>query len=866
MTVSGYQREFVRLSKYAREWVLTEAEMCKCFKEGLNEDIKLLIGILKIREFTVLAGRAHKAEELNKEKKQAEREARVLRERTMRYSARERCSQRSNPRSSSPSVTSVGSVGNSKPKCKHCNKFPHEECQSRSGACFGCGSLDHFLRDCPESVEQEIEPAPKPSNPIARGKPPRHPGNVSGSREDASTLDIITGIFSLLDTDITALIDPGSTHSYICTNLVTVKNLPIEFTKFVVKVSNPPSQYVMMDKVCKNCPLMIKGYCFSTDLMLLPFDEFDLILGMDWLTRYDAVVNCKQKYIVLKSQKYVRKGYDAFLAYVLDTNVPESKIQSVPVVCEFPDVFPEELPGLPPEREVKFSIDLVLRTTPISIAPYKMAPTELKEWKQKDVSLRLCIDYRKLNKVTIKNKYPLPRIDDLFDQLKCATVFSKIDLYSSYYQLRVKEFDVPKTTFRTRYGHYELFVIPLDLTSAPAVFMDLMNRIFSPYLDRSVVVFTDDIFVYSRDENEDAEHLEICRWLELLKDFDLVIDYHLRKANVVVDALIRKSLYDLREMNTRLSLSDDSSILAKLKARPMFYSKFLKPRKLIASCRQDAYKVNRLQTQNFISELMVVCYSEAEYQVKAEHQLPSGLLQPVTIPEWKWERITMDSVSGLPLSSKKKDAIWIVGLHRVPVSIISDRDPRFTYRFWSKLQEALGTQLHFSTAFHPQTDGQSEWVIQILEDMLRCCVLEFKVSPWKKVLRFGRKGKLSPRFIGPYEITERIGPVAYRLALPPELDRIHNVFHVSMLRLYRSDPSHLFSPIEVEIQPDMTYGEESIKILVRETKELRNKKVALVKVLWQRHSIEEDTWESEETMRKQYPNLFTRKIFQDENP
>ena len=140
------------------------------------------------------------------------------------------------------------------------------------------------------------------------------------------------------------------------------------------------------------------------------------------------------------------------------------------------------------------------------------------------------------------------------------------------------------------------------------------------------------------------------------------------------------------------------------------------------------------------------------------------------------------------------------------------------------------------------------------------------MSPWKKVLLFGRKGKLSPRFIWPYEIIERIGLVAYRLVLPPELDRIHNVFHVSMLRRYRSDLSHVISPIEVEIQPDMTYSEEPVKILTRETKELRNKKINLVKVLWQKHGIEEATWEPEEAMRKQYPNLFTGKIFEDENP
>ena len=140
-----------------------------------------------------------------------------------------------------------------------------------------------------------------------------------------------------------------------------------------------------------------------------------------------------------------------------------------------------------------------------------------------------------------------------------------------------------------------------------------------------------------------------------------------------------------------------------------------------------------------------------------------------------------------------------------------------------------------------------------------------KVSPWKKVLRFGRKGKLSPRFIGPYEISERVGPVAYRLILPPELEKIHDVFHVSMLRRYRSDPSHLISPSEVEIQADMSYEEEPMRILAREVKELRNKRVPLVKVLWLKHGIEEATWETESSMKERYPNLFTGKIFGDEN-
>ena len=207
-----------------------------------------------------------------------------------------------------------------------------------------------------------------------------------------------------------------------------------------------------------------------------------------------------------------------------------------PVVEEFLDVFPEDLPGLPPDRVLEFSIDVIPGTAPISKAPYRMAPVELAElkkqlqeysdkgfirpsvspWgapvllvKKKDGSRRMCIDYRELNKVTIKNKYPLPRIDDLFDQLCGAKVFSKLDLRSGYHQLKVKKEDIPKTAFRTRYGHYEFLVMPFGVTNAPAIFMDLMNRVFSSFLDKFVVIFIDDILIYSKDEEEHAEHLRI---------------------------------------------------------------------------------------------------------------------------------------------------------------------------------------------------------------------------------------------------------------------------------------------------------------------------------------------------------------------
>ncbi|GJZ38565.1 putative reverse transcriptase domain-containing protein [Tanacetum coccineum] len=226
----------------------------------------------------------------------------------------------------------------------------------------------------------------------------------------------------------------------------------------------------------------------------------------------------------------------------MEKKADEKRLEDIPVVKEFPDVFPEDLPGLPPVRQVEFQIDLIPGAAPVARTPYRLAPSEMQElsnqlqeltdrgfirpstspWgapvlfvKKKDGSFRMCIDYRELNKLTIKNRYPLPRIDDLFDQLQGSSVYSKIDLRSGYHQLRVREEDIPKTAFRTRYRHYEFQVMSFGLTNAPVVFMDLMNRVCKPYLDKFVIVFIDDILIYSRNKEEHANHLRII--LELLR-------------------------------------------------------------------------------------------------------------------------------------------------------------------------------------------------------------------------------------------------------------------------------------------------------------------------------------------------------------
>ncbi|GJV32972.1 putative reverse transcriptase domain-containing protein [Tanacetum coccineum] len=302
--------------------------------------------------------------------------------------------------------------------------------------------------------------------------------------------------------------------------------------------------------------------------------SFDVIIGMDWLAKYHVVIVCDEKLIRIpfgdeilifhgdgnnsghesrlnimsctKTQKYLLKGCPIVLAHVTMKKVKdkskEKRLEEVPIVQDFPEVFPEDLPGIPPTRQVEFQIDLILGAAPVAQAPYRLAPSEMKElsdqlkelsdkgfikpssspWgapvlfvKKKDGSFRMCIDYQELNKLKVRNRYPLPRIDDLFDQLQGSSIYSKIDLRSGYHQLRVHEEDILKTAFRTRYGHYEFQVMSFGLTNAPAVFMDLMNQVCKPYLDKFVIVFIDDILIYSKNKQEHAEHLKLI--LELLK-------------------------------------------------------------------------------------------------------------------------------------------------------------------------------------------------------------------------------------------------------------------------------------------------------------------------------------------------------------
>jgi hypothetical protein len=541
------------------------------------------------------------------------------------------------------------------------------------------------------------------------------------------------------------------------------------------------------------------------------------------------------------------------------------------------------------------------------------------------------------------------------------------------------------------------------------------------------------------------------RWLELIKDYDLEVHYHPGKANVVADALSRRSYseprttpitdeltVEFKQLNLGIVLNAmeieitptleqeirkgqledeklkeiaDNVVIGKSPGFRLdedgtlwFGKRICVPEikairdAILREAHESAYSIHPGSTKMYqdlkekywwvgmkkeVAEYVAIC--DICQRVKAEHQRPAGLLQPMKIPEWKWEEVGMDFIVGLPHTKSGYDSIWvivdrltkvahflpvkttyrgptlaelymerIVCLHGVPKKIVSDRGTQFTSHFWEQVHTSLGTKLNFSTAYHPQTDGQTERINQILEDMLRACALQYgtswdkslpyaefsynnsyqqslkmapfealygrkcrtplfwnqtgetqvfgpdvlrdaeehvrkirenlrvaqsrqksyadnrrrdlafevgdyvylKVSPMRSVKRFNMKGKLAPRYVGPFRVLNRRGEVAYQLELPESLSGVHDVFHVSQLKKCLRVPEEQIPLEELKVGEDLTYEEFPVQILETSQRVTRSRVIKMCKVQWSRYSKEEATWEREEDLRKDYPQLF----------
>ncbi|GJZ86609.1 putative reverse transcriptase domain-containing protein [Tanacetum coccineum] len=857
------------------------------------------------------------------------------------------------------------------------------------GACYECGSTDHLKPACPRLNRAQGPGGNRPNQVVAnnggqgrgnQGNQARGRAFMLGAEEARQDPNIVTGTFTLNNHFATTLFDSGADYSFVSTTFIPLLGIK-------------PSE-----------------------------------LGMDWLSNHKAEIICHENVVRIPL-------LDGKVLRVLGERPKEKAVLLMSAKASDKK-----------QEEIIVEIELIPGAVPIAKSPYRLASSELEEllgqlkelqdkgfirpslspWGapvlfviKKDGSFRMCIDYRELNKLTVKNRYPLPRIDDLFDQLQGSQFFSKIDLRSGYHQLRVPENDIPKTTFRTRNGHFEFTVIPFGLTNAPAVFMDLMNRVCRPYLDKFVIVFINDILIYSKTQEEHVNHLrlvlellrkeklyakfskcefwlrevhfighvingngihvdpskieavknwkaprtpsEVCsflglagyyreeqelafqtlkyklcnapvlalsdgpkdfmthylygkksviytdhkslqhifsqkelnmrqrRWIELFSDYDCEIRYHPGKANVVADALSRKERVKpkiVRVMNMTLQSSIKDRILAAQKEVVDESAGLQKGLDEMIEQRSDGtlYSLDRIWVP-LKGDMRTLIMDEAHkskyyvhlgankmyydlrdrywwpsmkkdivmyvskcltcLKVKAEHQRPSGLLQQLEIPEWKWEIIAMDF-------DYKMDRLArlffneIVSRHGVPISIISDRDSRFTSRFWQSMQEALGARLDMSTAYHPQTDGQSErasWTSG--EVRIKCR------SPitWAEV---GEGQLIGPELV--QETTKKISQIKDRLKVARDRQKSYADKRRKPLEFSVGDY------VLLKVSPwkgVLNFVEELAQILEKEFKKLKHSRIAIVKVRWNSKCGPEFTREREDQMKLKYPHLFS---------
>ncbi|XP_075485331.1 uncharacterized protein LOC142525043 [Primulina tabacum] len=637
------------------------------------------------------------------------------------------------------------------------------------------------------------------------------------------------------------LFDTGASHSFVSHAFVVSHDLRTTSMNSNLSVVTPMGKMIITDNVVFNAVLFHDKNVIYLNLIVLPMHDFDCIVGMDVLTANRVTVDCYRGIVrfrpsfapkwnfygrgsqakiplvsAIEMNRLLDSGHEGFMVFVVDLSQDERRIYDIPVVREFPDVFPEEIPGFSPEREVEFSIELMPGTEPISRAPYRLTPVELKELKEKlqDLSSKVLIIPNGSGGFVVCTDASNRGLGCVLMQHGRVVAYGSRQLKPHESKYHVHDLELAAIVFALKiWRHYlfgEQFVIYSDHKSLKYMF------------------------------SQSDLNMKQRRWMDLLKDYDCEIQYHPGKVNVIADALSRKvvdvnlssihvsklredictSGLDFQIQGNTICVSQiyvEPELIQILKSAQKTNDRVLKSYELVSQGHQSGSSIHSDDSLRLNGRL----------QVKAERMRPGGLLHSLEVPQWNWEHVAMDFVTHLPRTSRHFDAIWVIvdRLSKSAHFILRCRSPLC----WDEFGEKQLTGPEVVHEMHDKVQG---------------------------VVRFGMRGKLSPRFVGPYEIVERIGTCAYRLDLPQSLSGIHDVFHVSMLRKYEPDPSHVIQPDEVELDPFLSYTEYPICILDRKDKVLRNKVIPLVRVQWSRHGVEESTWEIEQKMRASYPYLF----------
>ncbi|GJX40206.1 putative reverse transcriptase domain-containing protein [Tanacetum coccineum] len=764
-------------------------------------------------------------------------------------------------------------------QCAQCGKYHPGECLVGTRFCY---------RSRPPQRQQDAR-----RNADRRGLPPTpRPSGAAGHPTITRPNGPLSHVYQMMTTE-----EAKEAHDVV-TSTFFVNLLPARVL-FDSEVAD--NKIIHVVSVFQNCEIEINNEKFPVDLIPMPMGEINVVIGMDWLCKNKAIISCQNKLIRVKTPS----GGETFI-------YGERRKTYLAIY-----VFPKELSAIPHDRQVEFHIDLTLGSTSISKTPYRLAPSEMQELMKQ---LQELLDKGFNRPSSSPWGAPVLFIKKKDGSMR-ASFISKIDLRSGYHQLRIQEEDIPKTAFRTRYGHYEFVVMPFGLTNAPATFMDLMTRVCRPMLDNMLhheklyakfskckfwlrevqflghvinnkgikvdptKIFTDHKSRKYFFDQRDLNMRQRC-WLDLVKDYDCEILYHLGE--------------DSRGLRTRFGRIwiPNNKELKKLlidEAHKSKYSIHLGATKMYYDLKTDYWWAGMKRNIVKYVKRCLTCL-----QVKTEHQKPFGKMQPLEIPVII-DRLIKSAIF-LPIketmSSEALAELYlheVMAIHTVSVSIISDRDTRFTSRFWHKFQEDLYTRVNLSIAYHPQPDGQSERTIQTLEDMLgayatlrnallkkmsysnllaeigqrelgssdviqqtnkkidqikerlkmaqdrqksyadkRRRPIEFQVgdkvmqevSLWKRVIRFRKRDKLRPRYIGLFTIISRVGKVAYRLELPEQLNTIHNTFHVSQLRKCLVDELAHIPLLDIVVDEKLGYVEEPVEILDTKVKKLRKKRLS----------------------------------------